>query len=165
MKSRTKNICCIGAGYVGGPTMAVIAHKCNEITVNVVDNNKARIDAWNDNDLRKLPIFEPGLDKIISATRNKNLFFSTCVEENIAKADIIFISVNTPTKEKGLGAGKASDLKWVELCARQVSEFALGHTIVVEKSTLPVRTAEVIKNILSKSQTNYCDDKKKSKNF
>ena len=102
--------------------------------------------------MKELPIYEPGLDKIISKTRNKNLFFSTNVKENIAKADLIFISVNTPTKTKGIGAGKASDLKWVELCARQVAKFALGHTIVVEKSTLPVRTAEVIKKILYKSQ-------------
>ncbi len=152
MNKKIKNICCIGAGYVGGPTMAVIAHKCIEITVNVVDSNKARIDAWNDNDLRKLPIYEPGLDKIISKTRNKNLFFSTNVEMNISKADLIFISVNTPTKTKGLGAGKASDLKWVELCTRQVAKFATGHTIIVEKSTLPVRTAKVIQEILFKAQ-------------
>ena len=152
MKSDIKNICCIGAGYVGGPTMAVIAYKCTNIIVNVVDSNKNRIDSWNDNDLKKLPIYEPGLDQIVSNTRNINLFFSTNVEENIAKADMIFISVNTPTKTRGLGAGKASDLKWVELCARQVAKFSLGHTIVVEKSTLPVRTAEVIKKILYKSQ-------------
>ena len=131
--------------------MAVIAYKCKNIIVNVVDSNKNRIDSWNDNDLKKLPIYEPGLDQIVSNTRNINLF-STNVEENIAKADMIFISVNTPTKTRGLGAGKASDLKWVELCARQVAKFSLGHTIVVEKSTLPVRTAEVIKKILYKSQ-------------
>ena len=151
MKREIRNICCLGAGYVGGPTMAVIAYKCKNIVVNVVDTNKIRINSWNDDNLTKLPIFEPGLDKIISATRNKNLFFSTNVEKNISKADLIFISVNTPTKTKGLGAGKASDLKWVELCTRQVAQFSIGHTIVVEKSTLPVRTAEVIKKILSKS--------------
>jgi len=151
MKREIRNICCLGAGYVGGPTMAVIAYKCKNIVVNVVDTNKIRINSWNDDNLTKLPIFEPGLDKIISATRNKNLFFSTNVEKNISKADLIFISVNTPTKTKGLGAGKASDLKWVELCTRQVAQFSSGHTIVVEKSTLPVRTAEVIKKILSKS--------------
>ena len=148
MNREIKNICCIGAGYVGGPTMAVIAYKCKNITVNVVDTNKTRIDSWNNVDLKELPIFEPGLDKIISQTRNKNLFFSTNVEKNISKADIVFISVNTPTKTKGLGAGKASDLKWVEFCTRQVAKFSLGHTIVVEKSTLPVRTAEVIQKIL-----------------
>ena len=97
---KIKNICCIGAGYVGGPTMAVIAYKCKNIIVNVVDSNKSRINAWNDNDLKKLPIYEPGLDQIISETRNKNLFFSTNVEKNISKADLIFISVNTPTKNK-----------------------------------------------------------------
>ena len=155
MKSKIKNICCIGAGYVGGPTMAVIAYKCKNIIVNVVDSNKSRIDSWNDNDLKKLPIYEPGLDKIISETRNKNLFFSTSIEKNISNADLIFISVNTPTKNKGLGAGKASDLKWVELCARQVAKSSTGHTIVVEKSTLPVRTAEVIQKILYKSQDEF----------
>ena len=152
MKKNIKNICCIGAGYVGGPTMAVIAHKCKEIIVNVVDSNKTRIDLWNNDDLKELPVYEPGLDKIISETRNKNLFFSTNVEKNISNADIVFISVNTPTKTKGLGAGKASDLKWVELCTRQVAKFSSGHTIVVEKSTLPVRTAEVIQKILHKAQ-------------
>ena len=152
MKREIKNICCIGAGYVGGPTMAVIAYKCKDIIVNVVDSNKKRIASWNNNDLKELPVYEPGLDKIISKTRNKNLFFSTNVEKNISNADLIFISVNTPTKTKGIGAGKASDLKWVELCTRQVAKFSEGHTIVVEKSTLPVRTAEVIQKILHKSQ-------------
>ncbi len=164
MKNEIKNICCIGAGYVGGPTMAVIAYKCNDIVVNVVDSNKSRIDSWNNDDLKELPIFEPGLDKIISQTRNKNLFFSTDVEKNISNADLIFISVNTPTKTNGIGAGKASDLKWVELCTRQVAKFSLGHTIVVEKSTLPVRTAEVIKEILYKAQ-DVSANTKKSKTF
>ena len=161
MKREIKNICCIGAGYVGGPTMAVIAFKCRNIIVNVVDTNKTRIDSWNNDDLKELPIFEPGLDQMISATRNKNLFFTTSVEENISNADLIFISVNTPTKTKGIGAGKASDLKWVELCARQVAKFSLGHTIIVEKSTLPVRTAEVIQKILYKTQ----DESANTKNF
>ncbi len=147
-----KQICCIGAGYVGGPTMAVLAYKCPQITINVVDINKDRIDSWNSKDLSKLPIFEPGLKKIVRETRNKNLFFSTSVKECIANADMVFISVNTPTKTKGLGAGKASDLKWVEASARQVALYARDHTIVVEKSTLPVRTAEVIKTILKSSE-------------
>ena len=164
MKREIKNICCIGAGYVGGPTMAVIAYKCDDIVINVVDTNKSRIDSWNNDDLKKLPIYEPGLDKIISKTRNKNLFFSTNVEKNISNADLIFISVNTPTKTNGLGAGKASDLKWVELCTRQVAKFSLGHTIVVEKSTLPVRTAEVIKEILYKAQDESVNTKN-SKTF
>jgi UDPglucose 6-dehydrogenase len=152
LKKNIINICCIGAGYVGGPTMAVIADKCPHLNVVVVDVNKERIESWNDPDFSKLPIYEPGLDKVIERCRNKNLNFSTDIKENIASADLIFISVNTPTKTKGVGAGEASDLKWVESCARQVANFAKGHTIVVEKSTLPVRTAEVIKNILEASQ-------------
>ncbi len=152
MNSSIKNICCIGAGYVGGPTMAVIADKCPEILVNVVDVNEKRINLWNSLDLDLLPIYEPGLDKIIKKCRNKNLFFSTELKDNISKADMIFISVNTPTKKKGVGAGKASDLKWVEACARQVAKYSKGYTIVVEKSTLPVKTAEVIKTILEASQ-------------
>ncbi len=149
-----KNICCIGAGYVGGPTMAVIADRCPSVKVTVVDINKERIDNWNSNDLSRLPVFEPGLDKIIERVRNKNLFFSTCVGQKISEADLIFISVNTPTKTKGIGAGQASDLRWVESCARNVAEFAKGFTIVVEKSTLPVRTASVIKSILSSTTSN-----------
>ena len=145
---KIQRICCIGAGYVGGPTMSVIADKCPDLEIKVVDINKERITAWNDNDLNKLPIFEPGLDQIISRTRGRNLFFISEMEKSISEADMIFISVNTPTKTKGLGAGKASDLSWVEASARQVAKFAKGHTIVVEKSTLPVRTAQAIKEIL-----------------
>ena len=128
--------------------MAVIANHCPNIKVEVVDNNKDRIDKWNSNDLDQLPIYEPGLKKIIKNCRGHNLNFSTNVSENISKADMIFISVNTPTKEKGIGAGKASNLKWIESCTREISRHARGETIVVEKSTLPVRTAEVIKKIL-----------------
>ncbi len=146
-----KNICCIGAGYVGGPTMAVIASKCPEIQVEVVDLNEERIKKWNDKDFSKLPIYEPGLAEIVKECRGKNLHFSNLIEEKIRTADMVFISVNTPTKTKGIGAGKASDLKWVEASARQVAKFATGHTIVVEKSTLPVRTAEVIRSILEES--------------
>ena len=109
-----KIICCIGAGYVGGPTMSVIAMNCPDWKVNVVDLNSERINAWNNEDLSKLPVFEPGLEKIVRKCRGKNLFFSTKIEENIAKADIIFICVNTPTKKRGIGAGYASDLKWIE---------------------------------------------------
>ena len=152
MNIQIKNICCIGAGYVGGPTMSVIADKCPQIRVNVVDVNQYRINAWNSKDLNKLPIFEPGLDQIIKRCRGRNLYFSTEVEKHISDADMIFISVNTPTKTKGIGAGKASDLKWVEASARQVAKYANGYTIVVEKSTLPVKTAEVIKKILKASQ-------------
>ncbi len=148
VNKKIKNICCIGAGYVGGPTMAVIAKYCPDIQVTVTDHNKERITEWNSKDLSKLPIYEPGLDKIVDKYRGTNLHFSIEVEKNISIADMIFISVNTPTKLKGIGAGKASDIKWVEACARQVAKHARNHTIIVEKSTLPVRTAEVIKKIL-----------------
>ena len=161
MKFEIKNICCIGAGYVGGPTMAVIAHKCPHIKVNVVDNNEDKISQWNDKDLNNLPVYEPGLQEIIDATRNKNLHFSTDLEKEIKMADMIFISVNTPTKKKGLGAGKASDLKWVEACARQVNSYSRGHTIIVEKSTLPVRTAEAIKSILKPNNKSSLEDPNK----
>ena len=144
-----RSICCIGAGYVGGPTMAVIADRCPTVQVTVVDINQTRIDAWNDSDLSKLPVYEPGLDAVVGRARGRNLHFSTAVDDAIAAADMVFISVNTPTKTKGLGAGQASDLRWVEACARQVAKSATGHTIVVEKSTLPVRTAEAVKAILS----------------
>ncbi len=149
-----RTICCIGAGYVGGPTMAVIADKCPHIQVKVVDQNKERISAWNDSDLKKLPVFEPGLDQVVNRTRGRNLHFSIEVDQAIASADMVFISVNTPTKTKGLGAGKASDLRWVEACARQVAQCAKGYTIVVEKSTLPVRTAATIKAILEGTTPN-----------
>ncbi len=152
METLIQNICCIGAGYVGGPTMAVIADKCPHLIINVVDVNIERIKAWNSHDLSKLPVFEPGLDEIIKRTRFKNLNFSCDVDECIRKAQMVFISVNTPTKKKGVGAGEASDLKYVEACARQVAKNATGHTIVIEKSTLPVKTAEVIKKILEDYQ-------------
>ena len=143
------NICCIGAGYVGGPTMAVIADKCKHIKVNIVDINSDRINSWNKTDLNQLPVFEPGLKDIILRTRNRNLFFSTNIEEHISKADLIFISVNTPIKQSGVGAGMAVNLQYIELCSRQIAKFATGHTIIVEKSTLPVRTAQTIKTILN----------------
>ncbi len=148
MNCSIKNICCIGAGFVGGPSMAVIASKCPNIKVTVVDINQKRIEAWNDKDLANLPIYEPGLDKLITKCRDKNLFFKTNIEKAIFEADMIFLSVNTPTKETGVGAGQALDLRWVEASARQISKFSSGKTIVVEKSTLPVRTAETVKSIL-----------------
>lgn len=141
-------ICCIGAGYVGGPTMAVIAQKCPDIKVTVVDLNVERIAAWNDKNSNNIPIYEPGLSAIVEETRGKNLFFSTDVEKAIDEAQIIFISVNTPTKTYGKGKGMAADLKYIELCARQIAKIAKDNKIVVEKSTLPVRTAEAIKSIL-----------------
>lgn len=145
---KIKSICCIGAGYVGGPTMAIIAEKCPHIKVTVVDLNKDRIAAWNHNDVNKIPIYEPGLSEIVAKSRGRNLFFSTEVDQAIQEADMIFISVNTPTKTYGLGKGMAADLKYIELCARQIARVSTTNKIVVEKSTLPVRTAEAIKNIL-----------------
>ncbi|MDA8743718.1 UDP-glucose 6-dehydrogenase [Rubripirellula amarantea] len=141
-------ICCIGAGYVGGPTMAMIAKQCPDIQVTVVDLNQTRIDAWNSDDL---PVYEPGLDEVVQEARGRNLTFSTKVDEAIAAADMIFISVNTPTKTFGMGAGRAANLEFIEKCARQIARVSSGHKIVVEKSTLPVRTAEAVKRILSSS--------------
>lgn len=145
---KIKNITCIGAGYVGGPTMSVIAQKNPDINVTVVDLNVDRIKAWNDEDLSKLPIYEPGLDQVVAEARGRNLFFSADVEKAIDEADMIFISVNTPTKTYGKGKGQAADLKFIELCARQIAAVAKDDKIVVEKSTLPVRTAEALKSIL-----------------
>jgi len=131
--------------------MAVIAAHCPDIEVSVVDINEEKINGWNNQNLDLLPVFEPGLKEVISKCRNKNLFFTTNIPNSIEEADMVFISVNTPTKEKGLGAGYASDLKWVESSAREVAKHACGHTIVVEKSTVPVRTSELIKEILKSS--------------
>lgn len=146
---KIKNICCIGAGYVGGPTMAVIAKNNPDIKVTVVDMNAERIAAWNDPDVNNIPIYEPGLSEIVASARNKNLFFSTEVDKAIDEAEMIFISVNTPTKTYGKGKGMASDLKYIELCARQIARVAKSDKIVIEKSTLPVRTAQTIKSILN----------------
>ena len=145
---KIKSICCIGAGYVGGPTMSVIAQKNPDIKVTVVDINEDRINAWNSEDLSSLPIYEPGLDKVIRDARGRNLFFSTDVGKAISDSEMIFISVNTPTKTYGSGKGMAADLKYVELCARQIGQVAKTDKIIVEKSTLPVKTAAAIKNIL-----------------
>lgn len=144
---KIKNICCIGAGYVGGPTMAVIALKCPDINVTVVDINKEKIDKWNGN-LDSLPVYEPGLKEIIAEVRNKNLFFSTKIDEAIQENEMIFIAVNTPTKKEGEGAGMAADLTFVEACAKNIAEKAKSNKIIIEKSTLPVRTAEKIKSII-----------------
>ena len=157
---KIKNICCIGAGYVGGPTMAVIAKNCPEVQVTVVDINPERIANWNDENLLNLPIYEPGLDKIIAQCRGKNLHFSTDIPNFIKSADLVFISVNTPTKTSGIGAGQAIDLKYVEESSRIIAKYANGHTIVVEKSTLPVKTAQTIKEILDASvMSNEEEDK------
>lgn len=145
---KINNICCIGAGYVGGPTMAVIAQNNPHISVTVVDLNETRIQAWNDDNLENLPIYEPGLAAVVAEARGRNLFFSTDVDKAIDEADMIFISVNTPTKTYGEGKGMAADLKYIELCARQIARVAQNDKIIVEKSTLPVRTAEALKSIL-----------------
>jgi len=148
--NKIKKITCIGAGYVGGPTMAVIALKCPEIKVSVVDSNKNKIDAWN-GPLDSLPVFEPGLSEIINKTRNKNLFFRNDIKECIEESEMIFMAVNTPTKQTGKGAGMATDLKFVISCAKQIAKYSKSDKIVVEKSTLPVKTAEKIKEILQKN--------------
>jgi UDPglucose 6-dehydrogenase len=140
-----KTILCIGAGYVGGPTMAVIADKCPDYKVIVVDINKDRINAWNS---EELPIYEPGLDEVVKRARGRNLFFSTDVASGIKEAGIIFVSVNTPTKTFGAGAGKASDLQYWEKTARDIVEHSESDKIVIEKSTLPVRAAEAMYRIL-----------------
>ena len=140
------NILCIGAGYVGGSTMPIIASHCPEHRIVIVDINEARIAAWQSD---QLPIYEPGLDEIVRQTRGKNLFFSTDINRHIAEADIIFVSVNTPTKTFGQGAGRAADLQYWEKTARQILENSTSSKIVVEKSTLPVRTAEAMERILN----------------
>ena len=143
-ENKVKKICCVGAGYVGGPTMSFIASKCPEIRIDIVDINEERISDWNSD---QLPIYEPGLDQIVKESRGKNLFFSTEIEEAIVDADIIFISVNTPTKTYGHGAHRAADLKYVEAVARTIAENAKEPKIVVEKSTIPVRTAQAIRSV------------------
>ncbi|MGD2126713.1 MAG: nucleotide sugar dehydrogenase [Desulfobacteraceae bacterium] len=146
-----KKILCIGAGYVGGPTMAMIASKCPQYKVLVVDIDKEKIHAWNSKDL---PIYEPGLDEVVKKARNKNLFFSTQIEKGIEESEIIFVSVNTPTKTFGQGAGKAADLQYWEKTARQILAHSKNSKIVVEKSTLPVRTASAMERILNENSKN-----------
>ena len=145
-------ICCIGAGYVGGPTMAMIARQCPDIRVSVVDLNKERIDAWNSDDL---PVYEPGLLEIVKEARGRNLFFSTDIDDQLREAEIIFISVNTPTKDYGSGAGQAADLRYVDACSRRIAEVGGGDKVVVEKSTVPVRTAQMVKEILGESPNGH----------
>jgi UDPglucose 6-dehydrogenase len=144
-------ICCIGAGYVGGPTMAMIAEKCPDIRVEVVDLNEKRIAAWNSDEL---PVYEPGLDEVVRGARGRNLFFTTNVEGAIREADVIFVSVNTPTKTYGIGAGKAADLRYIESAARMIASVAEGPKIIVEKSTIPVKTAEAMLTILRANSKN-----------
>eukprot|EP01083_Nonionella_stella_P069251 184496_1 len=150
-KHTVSAICCIGAGYVGGPTMAVLAKFCPKVRVTVVDINPRQIKAWNS---ERLPIYEPGLDAVVKECRGRNLFFSTDIEKAIQEAEIIFVSVNTPTKRHGAGAGKASDLKNWELAARNIASVANSSKIVVEKSTLPVRTAHSMARVLHANEKN-----------
>lgn len=140
-----KRICCIGAGYVGGPTMAVIALKCPQVDVFVVDSNKYKIDSWNSD---TIPMFEPNLEDVILTCRNKNLFFRHDIAEQISQADLIFIAVDTPTKKTGIGKGRAADLKNLEYVSRTIAQHSRSNKIVVEKSTVPVKAAETIKSIL-----------------
>jgi UDPglucose 6-dehydrogenase len=142
----SKRISCIGAGYVGGPTMAVIAMKCPQYKVNVVDVSEARIKAWQTDDL---PIYEPGLLEVVQAARGRNLFFSTDIDAAIRESEVIFVSVNTPTKTFGEGAGKAADLQYWEKVAREILRVSTSPKIVIEKSTLPVKTAQTMENILN----------------
>jgi len=145
------SICCLGAGYVGGPTMAMIAAKCPDIRVTVTDPNEKRIAAWNSD---ALPVYEPGLQEVVESARGRNLFFSTDVRKAIREADIIFVSVGTPTKTYGVGAGRAADLKYIESAARMIAEEAEGSKIIVEKSTIPVKTAEAMLTILRSNSKN-----------
>ncbi|CAE6381421.1 unnamed protein product [Rhizoctonia solani] len=152
---QVKKICCIGAGYVGGPTCAVIALKCPDIQVTIVDLNQARVDAWNSPDFA-LPIYEPGLEDVVKEARGRNLFFSTDVDKGIQEADLIFVSVNTPTKKSGVGAGFAADLNYVELATRRIAQVSNSSKIVVEKSTVPCRTAESMRTILEANSKPGC---------
>jgi UDPglucose 6-dehydrogenase len=143
---KINSICCLGAGYVGGPTMAMIAAKCPHIQVTVADMNAQRVDAWNSD---VLPVYEPGLDAVVASARGRNLHFTTEIRAAVAAADLIFVSVGTPTKSYGIGAGRAADLRYVESAARLIAEVSHGHKIIVEKSTIPVKTASAIKAILA----------------
>ena len=147
---KVNSICCLGAGYVGGPTMAMIAAKCPHIQVTVCDMNQARIDAWNSD---SLPVYEPGLQEVVESARGKNLHFTTDIKPAIAAADLIFVCVGTPTKSYGIGAGRAADLRYIESAARLIAEVSAGNKIIVEKSTIPVKTATAIQAILAANST------------
>merc|ERR1711871_844040 len=144
-------ICCIGAGYVGGPTMSIIALKCPKVKVTVCDISDRRIAQWNS---RHLPIYEPGLQEVVESVRGRNLFFTTDVDKAIQEAEIIFVSVNTPTKKNGIGAGVAADLTYWELAARRIASVTNGPKIIVEKSTVPVKTAESMSKVLHANDRN-----------
>ena len=146
---KIKSICCIGAGYVGGPTMAVIAYHCPKIKITIVDKNSKKIEQWNGS-TNNLPVKEPGLDKIVEKVRNRNLFFSSDIKKNIEESQMIFIAVNTPTAESGPAKGMGADLTNVIQTAKEIAKYSKTPKIIVEKSTLPVRTAEKLKEILDK---------------
>ena len=150
IKMEVKNICCIGAGYVGGPTMAVIATKCPQIKVTVVDANPEKINAWN-GPIENLPVYEPGLSDVVKEVRGRNLIFSTDLKGAIEKAEMIFVAVNTPTKTEGEGAGMAADLRYVEACARDIAKYSKSDKIVIEKSTLPACTRENKRDLIANS--------------
>ena len=150
-----RNILCIGAGYVGGPTMAMIAFKCPQYRVTVVDINPERIAQWNSDEL---PIYEPGLDEVVRAARGRNLFFNTEIENGIRESDVIFVSVNTPTKTFGAGAGMAADLQYWDKTAREIRKYSRSNKIIVEKSTLPVKTAQAMERILTCGDNGLCFD-------
>jgi UDPglucose 6-dehydrogenase len=147
-----RSICCLGAGYVGGPTMAMIAAKCPDIQVTVCDYNQARINAWNSDEL---PVYEPGLQEVVESARGRNLHFTTDIKPAIAAADLIFVCVGTPTKSYGIGAGRAADLRYIESATRLIAEVSTGNKIIVEKSTIPVKTATAIQSILG---ANSCSE-------
>ncbi|EFK07508.1 nucleotide sugar dehydrogenase [delta proteobacterium NaphS2] len=150
-----RNILCIGAGYVGGPTMAMIAFKCPQYRVTVVDINPERIAQWNSDEL---PIYEPGLARVVQAARGRNLFFNTEIEKGIRESDVIFVSVNTPTKTFGAGAGMAADLQYWDKTAREIRKYSRSNKIIVEKSTLPVKTAQAMERILTCGDNGLCFD-------
>ena len=146
------SICCIGAGYVGGPTMAVLSDKCPDINFTIVDIDKQKINLWN-GDINNLPIYEPGLKEIINKTRNKNLFFSNDIDSAIEKSEMIFVAVNTPTLKDGPGAGFGADLKYIIKCAEHIAKVSKSDKIVVEKSTVPIKTAQKIHEVLTKNNS------------
>lgn len=146
----------MGAGYVGSSTMAVIAHKCSNVRITIVDVDKDKIASWNSRNLSSLPIYEPGLLEIIKNVRNKRLFFSTNIGRAIKKSNMIFISVNTPTKQYGVGVGCAANLTYIESCVRKIAKESNGNKIIIEKSTIPVKTAKIIDNILKKTNCSHC---------
>ncbi|WFD30414.1 UDP-glucose 6-dehydrogenase [Malassezia sp. CBS 17886] len=148
LPEKITHICCIGAGYVGGPTCSVLAQQCPEITVTIVDVNPQRIAAWNSEDLQQLPVYEPTLAEVIAQCRGRNLFFTTDIDGAIDQAQIVFVSVNTPTKTAGIGGGYAADLRYVEASTRRIASVATTPKIIVEKSTVPCRTAASMRAIL-----------------